>query len=74
MVTHKVNAKGMQCPGPIVEVFKTMRAAQKGDLVEVEATDIGFYEDIKAWCKKTGNDLVTLKDVDSIIRATLKKA
>lgn len=58
MTRHKVDAKGLQCPAPIVEVFKTARKAASGDQIVVEATDKGFEKDIEAWCKKTGNKLV----------------
>ena len=73
MTTHTIDAKGMQCPGPIVEVFKTINAAQSGDLVKVEVTDFGFTEDIKAWCRKTGNELVSMETKGDVIAATLKK-
>lgn len=74
MAEIKVNAKGMQCPGPIVEVFKAVNAAQPGDIIQAEATDRGFLEDIKAWCRKTGNELVSLEDKGSYISASVKKS
>ncbi len=74
MATHKIDAKGMQCPGPIVQVFKTVNKAAKGDIIQVEATDKGFVKDIRAWCKKTGNQLVKQGTKGPAYTATIKKA
>ena len=68
-----VDAKGMRCPQPIVETARAIKAAESGDLVVVDATDKGFYEDIKAWCEKTGNELVSLENRLTFYKATIKK-
>jgi TusA-related sulfurtransferase len=62
----------MQCPGPIVEVFKAMNASKPGDEVKIQVSDKGFIEDVKAWCRKTGNVLVSL-DEGQPIKATIRK-
>ncbi len=71
MATIEIDGRGMQCPGPIVEVFKAMKTAQPGDEVHILVSDKGFLEDIKTWCRKTGNELVKLEDgetIDAVIR------
>lgn len=73
MALHIVDARGLQCPGPIVEVFKTVKGAAAGDVLQVEATDKGFLEDITAWCKKTGNELVFVRDEGDVVRAEIRK-
>lgn len=50
---------GMQCPGPIMEVFKAVNAMNDGDVVEVTASDPGFAKDVDSWCRRTGNTLVS---------------
>jgi peroxiredoxin family protein/TusA-related sulfurtransferase len=57
-VTVKLNACGLQCPGPIRKVFEEMSKMKDGDILEVSATDPGFKKDIAAWCEKTGNVLL----------------
>lgn len=69
----KVDACGLQCPGPIMETFKTMQTMKEGDIVEVEATDSGFTRDVEKWAKSTGNTLVSVVKDGSIYRATLQK-
>lgn len=56
--TIKLNACGLQCPGPIMQVYERMKTLENGDILEVTATDPGFVNDIKTWCKRTGNTLI----------------
>ena len=56
----KVDACGLQCPGPIMKLKKAMDNAIVGDRVEVQATDAGFPRDAGAWCKSTGNKIVEM--------------
>ena len=56
----KVDACGLQCPGPIMKLKKEMDNATVGDRVEVQATDAGFPRDAGAWCKSTGNKIVEM--------------
>jgi len=57
-VTARINACGLQCPGPIRKVFEEIAKLKNGDILEVSATDPGFKKDIAAWCDKTGNTLL----------------
>ena len=54
-----LDCSGMQCPGPIMEVFRSMENMKAGELLEVTASDPGFAKDIASWCRKTGNTLVS---------------
>jgi len=54
----QINACGLQCPGPIMQVFKAIKEMEQGEVLEVSATDPGFSKDIEAWCKKTRNTLM----------------
>lgn len=56
--TIKVDCSGLQCPGPIMKVFKTMNELDKGDIIEVSATDVGFGRDVESWCKRTDNTML----------------
>ncbi|MGC5324360.1 CoA-disulfide reductase [Brevibacillus sp. SYSU BS000544] len=52
---------GLQCPGPIMQVYKAIGSMQEGQLLEIKSTDPGFAHDIAAWCDKTGNTLIESK-------------
>jgi len=68
-----LNACGLQCPGPIMQVFKKMEQMNRGDILEVEASDPGFAADIKMWCKRTGNTLIESGKRDKAFYALIKK-
>lgn len=68
----KLNLKGMQCPGPIMEVFKTSKKAESGDVIIATVTDRGFEKDIQAWAKKTGNEIMEMDVAENEITAKIK--
>ena len=74
-VTNKItlNCCGMQCPGPIMEVFKSVKDMKNGELLEVSASDPGFAKDIVSWCKRTGNTLVSNEERDGAYVATIRR-
>ncbi|WP_455590557.1 FAD-dependent oxidoreductase [Bacteroides sp.] len=57
--TVRVDACGLQCPGPILKMKKTMDTLVPGERVEIVSTDPGFSRDAAAWCNSTGNSLVS---------------
>ena len=72
-VKTTLDACGLSCPGPIMKVYKTIGEMQDGEVMEVHATDPGFAKDIKAWCEKTGNKLVSNKFEDKKFKAQIMK-
>lgn len=69
----KLNACGLQCPGPILQVYQKMQGLEQGQLLEVSATDPGFLNDIEAWCERTGNTLVRRGKEGDFFVAVLRK-
>lgn len=57
--TIKIDACGLQCPGPILKVKKSMDEIAQGGRIEITATDAGFARDAQAWCNTTGNTLIS---------------
>ena len=57
--TIRVDACGLQCPGPILKMKKTMDGLASGERVEITPTDPGFPRDAAAWCSSTGNQLIS---------------
>ncbi|MGL4518255.1 MAG: FAD-dependent oxidoreductase [Phocaeicola sp.] len=58
-VTLKIDACGLQCPGPVMKVKQAMEQTKEGHRIEIVATDAGFARDAEAWCKSTGNHFIT---------------
>ncbi|MDD5102645.1 MAG: FAD-dependent oxidoreductase, partial [Endomicrobiaceae bacterium] len=69
----KLDACGMQCPGPIMKLSETIKNIQEGQSVELSTTDAGFKSDIEGWCQITGNTLLNLTTENKIIKAIICK-
>ncbi|MBA2941529.1 CoA-disulfide reductase [Paenibacillus sp. CGMCC 1.16610] len=68
-----IDACGLQCPGPIMRVYETMKGLKDGEQIEVHATDFGFAADIQKWSEKTGNTLQSLDTSTGIVKAVVSK-
>lgn len=72
-VVALVDACGLQCPGPILSLKKSMDALSPGDVLRVLATDPGFNRDVKSWTKMTGHRLMSLETKEGKIEAVIEK-
>ncbi len=69
-----INACGMQCPGPILQLKNALDEVKEGEAVCITATDPGFVADAPAWCNTTGHELVSIEPVEKgAYRATVIK-
>ncbi|MDD4679182.1 MAG: FAD-dependent oxidoreductase [Tissierellia bacterium] len=59
--TIQVDCSGLQCPGPIMKVYETIKSINDGDIIQVSATDSGFAKDVEAWSRRTGNTLLKVE-------------
>ena len=55
----RLDACGLQCPGPIMQVKNAVDGMKAGQRMEVKATDPGFARDAESWCRSTGNRFVS---------------
>ncbi|MDD3903878.1 MAG: FAD-dependent oxidoreductase [Sphaerochaeta sp.] len=69
----KVDACGLQCPGPIIRLKKEIDNLEQGDRIVIKASDPGFGVDVQSWCSLTGNELVSLNTTEGIIEAVIGK-
>lgn len=69
----KLDACGMQCPGPILKIAEEIKNLEVGDSIEIITTDAGFSADIDSWCESTGNILLGLTKENKIIKALIQK-
>jgi len=69
----ELDACGLQCPGPIMAVYRQMQDLAEGQRIRVQATDPGFARDIATWAQNTGNSLLDLKQEKGRITAVLAK-
>lgn len=71
--TVRIDACGLQCPGPVLQLKKYYAEINTGDRLLITATDQGFGKDVAAWCNMTGAQLVGVENKSGVIHATIEK-
>ena len=57
-VQKELDARGLNCPLPILKAKKALAEMASGDLLRVLSTDAGSMRDFQAFARQTGNELV----------------
>jgi tRNA 2-thiouridine synthesizing protein A len=68
-----LDAKGLSCPLPILKTKKAVESLSKGQVLKVESTDPGSKNDMAAWAKRTGNEIVTMEEGAGMFTFYIKK-
>jgi peroxiredoxin family protein/rhodanese-related sulfurtransferase/TusA-related sulfurtransferase len=69
----ELNACGLQCPGPIVQVKHKLDSMADGQVLKVTASDAGFYNDLRTWCESTGNTVISIERKDGKVYGVVRK-
>lgn len=67
-----LDAKGLNCPLPILKAKQSMKNVPSGGTLEVLATDPGAVADFEAFCRSTGHELVESGQKDGIYRFLIR--
>jgi tRNA 2-thiouridine synthesizing protein A len=57
-VSKELDARGLNCPLPILKAKKALADMQTGETLRIVATDPGSMRDFQAFARQTGNELV----------------
>lgn len=68
------DARGMACPGPLLEAKKSTGTVAVGDVVEIQSNDAGSRNDIPVWCNKVGHEYLGMIEADGYDRHFVKRA
>jgi len=68
-----VDACGLQCPGPIMQLKKGYDTLSTGERLEIKATDQAFGKDVASWCNITGAKLISVENSRGVITARIEK-
>jgi len=74
MADHTLDAKGLNCPLPILKARKALKDVAAGETLEILSTDPGSVADFQAFCRQTGNELLESTTDDSVFRFLIKRA
>ena len=72
-VNKTLDARGLQCPMPVVKTTQEIKTIELGQVLEVLATDPGSMADIQAWCKSTGNELLKMDRGDGLFQFFIRR-
>ena len=70
---QELDARGLNCPLPILRAKKTLNVMSGGQILKIMATDPGSVKDFEAFAKQTGNELLDSSELDGEFHFMLKK-
>lgn len=73
-VDKSIDARGMACPGPLMNLIGAIRQGQLGQVFEVLSSDEGSKTDIPAWVAKAKHELVEVRQEEGFARFIVRKA
>lgn len=73
MANQVLDAKGLNCPLPILKAKKALKDVPAGGTLEVLATDPGSVADFQAFCRATGNELLESTQESDVYRFVIKR-
>lgn len=74
MKTINIDACGLQCPGPIMQLKKNYDQINEGDRLEIKVTDQAFGEDLNGWSRMVGAKVIDISNSGGVITATVEKS
>lgn len=72
--TIVIDACGLQCPGPVMQLKKNYDVIQVGECIEIKSTDQAFAQDVSSWCNMTGAKLLNIENISGIVHAHIQKS
>lgn len=74
MADKTLDAKGMNCPIPILKAKKAIGEVPMGGTLEILATDPGAVADFEAFTRQTGHKLVEHSEDGGVYRFLIERA
>lgn len=69
----QLDAKGLNCPLPILKAKKTLKGMDSGQVLEILSTDPGSVADFDSFCRTTGNEMLDSSQGDGLFTYYIKK-
>lgn len=69
----ELDARGLNCPLPILRCKKALAEISNGQVLKVMATDPGSVKDFQAFCKQTGHELLSLEQNENLFTFYIRK-
>jgi TusA-related sulfurtransferase len=62
MASYTLDARNMLCPMPVIKAQNRVAELEPGDILDVVCTDPGAMNDIPAWCRINGHEVVDARE------------
>jgi tRNA 2-thiouridine synthesizing protein A len=72
-INKQIDARGMACPGPLMNLIGAIRQGEVGQVIEVLSSDEGSKTDIPAWVTKAKQEMVEVVPEDGYARFVIRK-
>ena len=72
MSKHQVDARNLLCPLPVIRCQNKVNELTTGEQVEVLCTDPGAMNDIPAWCRINGHEVLAIEEADDELLITIR--
>ena len=72
-VDSTLDTFGLLCPMPIIKTAARMRELQHGNVLRVLSDDPGVLEDMPAWCRTSGNELIRIDEIAGEYHVYIRK-
>ena len=69
----ELDARGLNCPLPILRAKKAMNGMNSGEVLKIVATDPGSVKDFEAFCRQSGDELMETNEADGEYTYLIKK-
>jgi tRNA 2-thiouridine synthesizing protein A len=70
---HTLDARGLNCPLPILRTKKALAGMQAGEVLDITATDPGSVKDLDSFCSQTGNEMISSREASGEYRFQIRK-
>ncbi len=72
MSHHTLDARNLLCPMPVIKTQNKVNELKAGDTLEVISTDPGALNDIPAWCRISGHQMLKTSQSDNEVRIEIR--
>lgn len=73
-IAQELDARGLNCPLPILRAKKSISALAGGEVLRITATDPGSVKDFEAFCKQTGHTLLSSGEANGAFVFEIQKS
>lgn len=73
VIAQELDARGLNCPLPILRAKKSISALASGEVLRITATDPGSVKDFEAFCKQTGHSLLSSSEANGAFVFEIQK-